>query len=32
MKSGLKLIKFMEQFREEAFTTVKELICELLDR
>ncbi|CAD8086242.1 unnamed protein product [Paramecium primaurelia] len=32
MKAGLRLIKYLETFKEQAFITVKQLICELLDK
>lgn len=32
MKTGLKMIKFIETFREEAFITVQDIICDLLDK
>lgn len=32
MKAGLRLIKYLEIFKESAFTTVKSLICELLEK
>lgn len=32
MKAGLRLIKYLETYKEQAFITVKQLICDLLDK